>query len=113
MRVVADTNIIISGFFWRGPSHQLLAAVRTNVIELYTSTVLLAELDDVLRRDKFAKRLLLAGVDAKQLLLGYAALAKVVKPTMLVSVVVDDPEDNAVLESVQAKMLRFPNVQTV
>ena len=59
---------------------------------------MLAELDDVLRRDKFAQRLLLTSLTASELLLGYAALAKVVKPTMLVSVIVDDPDDNAVLE---------------
>lgn len=98
MRAVADTNIVVSGFFWQGSLRQLLDFARTGLVDLYTSPALLAELSDVLRRDKFAKRLASVGVSINDLVMGYAALAKVNKPITLVSVIADDPDDNLVLE---------------
>ena len=56
MRVVADTNVIVSGLLWHGPSRQLLNAARQGTVELFTSGALLAELEEVLQREKFIKR---------------------------------------------------------
>jgi len=98
MRVVVDTNVVISGLFWRGAPRQLLDAARAQLLDLYTSPVLLAELSDVLGRDKFAERLAASGVESNDLVLGYAALAKVIKPADFISIIIDDPDDNSVLE---------------
>lgn len=80
MRVVADTNTVISGLLWRGNPRQVLDAARAGAIQLFTTPALLAELEDVLQRDKFTRRLALAGVGARTLVLGYAALATVIQP---------------------------------
>ena len=61
MRVVADTNIVVSGLLWRGNPRRLLEAAREGTIDLFTSAALLAELEDVLSRAKFAQRLVSAG----------------------------------------------------
>lgn len=76
MRAVADTNTVVSGLLWPGNPRRVLDAARTGALQLYTSAVLLAELDEVLQRPKFAQRLALAGVTARTLVLGYAALAR-------------------------------------
>ncbi len=57
MRVVADTNIVVSGLLWRGNPRRVLDAAREAAIELFTSAILLTELEDVLGRERFAKRL--------------------------------------------------------
>jgi len=98
MRVVADTNIVVSGLFWHGPPRELLNSARALMIDLYTSPTLLAELNDVLRRDKFAERLVSVGVGINDLVMGYAALAKVIKPTIFITAISEDPDDNLVLE---------------
>jgi uncharacterized protein len=54
VRVVADTNIVVSAFLWGGLPAELLSAAREQRITLYTSAALLAELEDVLGRDKFS-----------------------------------------------------------
>jgi len=54
MQVVADTNIVISGLLWRGNPRQILDAARDGIIGLFTSFMLLEELEDVLSREKFA-----------------------------------------------------------
>ncbi|MFQ6092370.1 MAG: putative toxin-antitoxin system toxin component, PIN family [bacterium] len=60
MRVVADTNMVISGLLWRGPPRQILEEVRAGEITLFTSAMLSAELEEVLHREKFAQRLEMA-----------------------------------------------------
>ncbi len=47
MRVVADTNLVVSGLLWQGPPRRLLDLARERKITLCTSATLLAELADV------------------------------------------------------------------
>ncbi len=82
---------------WRGNPRRVLEAAREGVIGLFTSAVLLDELEDVLSREKFAMRLEAAGVTAHELMLGYAALATVMEPGTIERVVLADPDDDAVL----------------
>ena len=97
MRAVADTNIVVSGLLWQGPSRRVLERARQGEIELFTSSALLVELQDVLARRKFARRLELARVEPRKLVLGYAALARTVWPAEIPPTVVDDPDDDEVL----------------
>jgi putative PIN family toxin of toxin-antitoxin system len=57
MRVVPDTNIVLSGLLWRGNPRRILDAARAGDIKLFTTATLLAELEDVLGRKKFVERL--------------------------------------------------------
>lgn len=97
MRVTADTNIVISGLFWRGNPRRVLDAARDGIIQLFTTEILLAELDAVLRREKFAIRLSSASVSVGDLVDGYAALAEIVVPARISPVVIRDPDDDAVI----------------
>ena len=97
MRVVADTNTVVSGLLWHGSSRQVLDKARTGEVELFSSIVLLAELEEVLERDKFARRLAIVGLRPRDLVVGYAALATVVEPPVIPHVIVEDPDDDAVL----------------
>jgi len=67
-------------FSGRGHPRRILDLARAGQVELFTSPALLAELEDVLSRRKFARRLDLAGVGLQDLVLGYAALARVILP---------------------------------
>ena len=51
MRVVADTNTVVSALLWRGSPYRLFQAVNDDRISLYTSRVRLDEFEDVLSRD--------------------------------------------------------------
>lgn len=97
MRVVADTNTVVSGLLWLGTPRQVLDAARNGRLQLFTSAELLVELEDVLKRPKFALRLTSAGASARELVLGYAALAPLVAPADIEPVIVSDPDDDAVL----------------
>lgn len=97
MRVVADTNTVVSGLLWRGNPRQVLEAARIGTLQLYTTGSLLAEIEDVLQRPKFAHRLSLAGVTSSTLVMGYAALATLIEPAVIEPVILADPDDDAVL----------------
>lgn len=57
MRLVLDTNVVVSAMVWGGTPFKLLQAATDGDIELYTSPALLAELLEVLERKPLASRL--------------------------------------------------------
>jgi putative PIN family toxin of toxin-antitoxin system len=97
MRVVADTNTIVSGLLWTGSPRHVIDAARRGDLELCTSAALLEELEDVLQRPKLARRLALTGLDRGALLLRYEALATVIEPAVVQPFVLADPDDDAVI----------------
>lgn len=97
MRIVADTNTVISGLLWQGAPRRLINASRARKLTLITSPVLLAELAEVLARDKFATRILRAGWSAKALVEDYADIVHVIEPDALPVPVSRDPDDDEVL----------------
>lgn len=97
MRIVADTNTVVSGLLWQGAPRQLLNAGRNQRVILVTSTILLAELAEVLARDKFAARIQKAGLSARVLVEDYADIAQVIEATALTEPAARDPDDDHVL----------------
>jgi len=93
VRVVADTNTVVSGLLWLGNPRQVLEAVRAGTLQLYTSAALLAEIEDVLQRSKFVHRLSVAGVASPTLVMGYAALAWLIEPAVIEPVIIADPDE--------------------
>lgn len=97
MRTVPDTNIVVSGLLWRGNPRRVLDAARDGIIELFTSPILLEELEDVLNRERFVKRLEAANVTVQELIEGYSALATVIDTEPIEPVILANPDDDAVL----------------
>lgn len=96
MRVVADTNTIVSAFLWGGPPAAVLEAARAQRITLLTSAALLEELADVLARDKFASRIRQVGSSVSAMIANYRALVTLVEPLPMAPTS-RDPDDDAVL----------------
>ena len=97
MRVVADTNVLVSAFLWSGIPHKLLPAAETGRITLYASPALIEELASVLSRKKFTDRLRALQVTDEELIVGYLKLAHLILPQPIPPVIKEDPEDDAVL----------------
>lgn len=57
MRVVLDTNTVVSGFLWGNPPRALIDAAIDERIELLTCAALVEELVGILPRQRFARRL--------------------------------------------------------
>ena len=107
MRVVADTNVIVSAMLWIGTPHTILVAAEEARLTLCSSPALLQELEGVLHRPKFALRLRELQVSAAELTTGYARLAQVVLPRRVVRLVVTDPADDEVLACALTARAKF------
>lgn len=83
MRIVADTNVVVSAFLWGGTPREILRAAQARQVLLYTSPALIAELQEILSRPKFAKRFAAIGSTPAVLLDRYLALAQLIKAPAL------------------------------
>ncbi len=98
MRLVLDTNTVISGLLWKGSPNQLLALVaERRDITLHTSPKLLAELADVLSRERLAVAVAATRKLPDALMRQYLNVVQVVTPVMVARVVLADPDDDHVL----------------
>ena len=97
MRIVLDTNLLVSGVIAAGLPRRLIDGAMAGEFELCTSEVLLAELLDVISREKFAQRLAQAGLTAQGIVDDLRRLAVVAAPSDTPRVVLTDPDDDHVI----------------
>lgn len=107
MRLVLDTNVVVSALLWGGQPEKLIILAAEGEIELFSSPVLLDELAEVIARPHLAARL--GGkrqtVDEARGL--YAALVQLVTPIQIPRVVADDPDDDHVIAAAIAANARL------
>lgn len=101
MRLVLDTNSVISALLWKGAPRRLLRAVAVARVQLFTSDSLLAELTDVLSRRKFKKQMASLGVSPTELFDVYVKQVKIVQPVP-VPRLAPDPDDDVVIGTAMA-----------
>lgn len=98
MKLVVDTNVLMSGSAWSGTASRLVDALLAGEATLCFSEKLLAELADVLQREKFRKRLEERGQNATAILARIRAVAHLTEPKpMPVPPALRDPDDVHVL----------------
>jgi uncharacterized protein len=103
VKLVVDTNTLISGLLWQGPSAQLLEAAAQRKAELVLSPELLAEFADVIERPKFFHRIAARGATAGGLTQKLAREVTIVSPALLpLPPELRDPKDLPVLACAMA-----------
>ncbi|MGD0630162.1 MAG: putative toxin-antitoxin system toxin component, PIN family [Terracidiphilus sp.] len=96
MRVVLDTNVVVSALLWSGVPRRLLRTLAESDVLLFSSTSLLAELTDVLSRAKFEKRIALLHSTSEEFVDLYAGCVLIVRP-ISVPRLAPDPDDDLVI----------------
>ena len=102
VRLVLDTNMALSGLLWGGTPGRLIDASEGQRVELASSAALLAELQGVLSREKFARQLARRGLTVGDVFDGYAALVVIVSPAVIAPTITRDPADDQVLAAALA-----------
>lgn len=103
MRIVLDTNVLISGLAFPGSKpDQILHRIRSGEIELFISPFILSELERVLREKfRFSKR------EARARMRAIRSIAHLVHPTERITVVTANDDDNRILECALAAQAEF------
>ncbi len=97
MRLVLDTNVVVSALLWNGTPERLIQLAGEGAVELVTSQALLAELAELLRRPKLAAKLTETGQSGDEIAACYGQLVEVVEAPAIAEVGLRDPDDAAVL----------------
>lgn len=97
MRLVLDTNTVISGLLWSGAPHQILACKNKLQLDFFSCQELLNELAGVIHRPKFLPRLAILGKDAVTALDDYRGLVSLVTIEPPSHPISRDPDDDIVL----------------
>ncbi len=95
MRVVLDTNIFISGFFWHGPAEKILNLWKSGKFSLIISMDIISEIVKVLKDFKIK----MSDIQRKQLIDIIIGMSLIVELTEKVDIVKDDPDDNKFIEA--------------
>lgn len=103
MRLVCDTNIIISGLLWGGLPYRLLERIEAGRDTLFVSRAMLEELQSVLQRPKLKKILDRETMQWADVVRWVVANSTLVVPRPLsVLVVKADPSDDKFLACAKA-----------
>lgn len=99
MRVVLDTNVVVSALLSPGgPPAALLRSWRERRIEVLASEASLAELAGVLARPRIARRLGWSTAERRDFLHSFGDATLLVTPDVSIDVIAADPPDNRFLE---------------
>jgi putative PIN family toxin of toxin-antitoxin system len=93
MRAVIDTNVFVSGIFWKGPPHQLLLAWQKGQFKLVLSAPILEEYRRILA--ELASKY--EGVQYERILELVELNAEIVTPIAFARPVCTDPDDDKFL----------------
>ena len=97
VRLVLDTNTVISGLLWNGPPRRLLDAALGGTVELYTSAMLVAELREVLAYPRLAKRLTANGETVDRCVARFMVIANLTATAAIEGAITADPDDDHVI----------------
>jgi putative PIN family toxin of toxin-antitoxin system len=103
VRVVCDTNVLISGLLFGGHARKILQLASSGVVINFLSPEILRETEDVLHRPKF-------GLHPEQAIEIIALLKdtfEIVIPYLKVQVIQSDPDDNHVIETALTARAEF------
>lgn len=95
LRVVLDTNVLVSAIISDGKPRELLRRGISKQFSIVTSELILKELGLVLRRPKFKT----AEDEVNRIVIALMQTAEIVNVTSKLKVVEEDPKDNMVIET--------------
>lgn len=93
MKIVLDSNVIISALFWKGNERKVLNKCKERELELIISPEILEEIDSVLefkfstpddKRSDFLRNIIM--------------ISRLVFPNIKIEIIKSDPTDNRILE---------------
>ena len=107
LKLVLDTNTIISAFFWEGNEVELLRKIEQGNADLYITIEILKEVEEVIKRPKFNEVMMKANLTPDQIMQKIVSLSHlVIAPKLNIKVCRDD-KDNKFLECAESAKANY------
>lgn len=102
MKVVLDTNVLISATLWTGSANKTLLLLIEKGARLYTSRAILGEYAKIVRREfpQVVEKL-------PKLMENILSFSTMTEPSVKLNVVKADPDDNRIIECAVASQAEF------
>lgn len=97
MRVILDTNVLVSGLLWVGPSNKILKLAEEGKLKPCSTPDLFEELHRVLKREKFVSRIKTLDTSIEELIADISDILELFPDVKITGVVKDDPDDDRIL----------------
>jgi len=94
VKIVCDTNILVSGFMYSGNEREIIRKISLGEVINFTSKELLLEFASVIKRKKFK----LNKDEQRRILKFLIEISEIVEPTKTINIIKEDPADNRVIE---------------
>lgn len=108
MRIVIDTNVVVSAFLSaRGAPAQLFAAFQNEAFDLVVSAPILAEYQRALSYPRVQSRHQMSDIEIAEVIEAIQRSAIVVEPADIQSIVVKDPDDHKFFECARAGEVEY------
>ncbi len=98
MKIVVDTNVLISATFWYGDSDLILNKAEKKDFVLILSKAIMEEYVRVLQYKEIRDKIKNKNLEILRTVQKIASIATIVDPAQKLNVVEDDPDDNKVIE---------------
>lgn len=98
MKVVLDTNVLVSGTFWTGYSFQILKKIDLKEITLILSKELIDEYNETINSDEIIEKIENKNLIISETIQKVIEEATIVGPKEKFNVVKEDPDDNKIIE---------------
>ena len=102
LKLVLDTNTIVSAFFWEGNEAELLRKIEQGKASLYVSIEILKEVEEVIKRPKFNEVMRKANLTPDQIMQKIVSLSHLVIAPKFNIKVCRDEKDNKFLECAES-----------
>ncbi|MBS3122149.1 putative toxin-antitoxin system toxin component, PIN family [Candidatus Woesearchaeota archaeon] len=102
LKLVLDTNTIVSAFFWEGNEAELFRKIEQGKANLYITNEILREVEEVIKRPKFNEVMTKANLTPYQIMQKIVSLSHLVIAQKWNINVCRDKKDNKFLECVES-----------
>ena len=98
MKIVLDTNVLVSSSFWYGSSNLILDKAENKEIELILSREIIKEFSEVLEYEEISKKIRDKNLEMKRTIEKIVSISTIVEPSQKFDIVKEDSDDNKILE---------------
>lgn len=107
LKLVLDTNTIISAFFWEGNEAELFRKIEQRKAKLYITSEIIKEIEEVIKRSKFNEVMRKANLTPDQIIQKIVSLSHLVIAPKLNIKICRDEKDNKFLECAESAKVDY------